>query len=99
MKKQTLLNLLTWLQINNLLYQNAIIKHNILSSIMDEFILRGISSSVIIIENNSSKRKGYKTNLVKNNDENDLYHAIRSANSNELGILSGCIYIDVNKSR
>ena len=39
----------------------------------------------------------YVANLAKNNEENDLHHAIGSAGINESGILSSCIYIDVNK--
>ncbi len=65
----------------------------------NKFILEGILSRVIIMENNSSERKGYGANLVENNKENNLHYAIRSIGINELGILSGCIYTDINKSR
>lgn len=54
---------------------------------------------IVVIENNSSKRKGYEADLVENNYENDLDYAIRAVGINELGILSNCIYTDVNKSR
>ncbi len=70
-----------------------------LSSMPDEFISKGISSRVVVMEDNSSERKDYKANLVENNEENDLHHAIRSADINGSGILSGCIYTDVNESR
>ena len=70
-----------------------------LSSMPDEFISRGISSEYVFIENDSSECKDYGTDLLKNNDENNLHQAIRAANINELGILSSCIYINVNKSR
>lgn len=69
-----------------------------LSSILDEFIYEGILSGVVIMENNSFEPEGHKVNLVKNNDKNNLYHAIESAGINKLRILSGCIYIDINKS-
>ena len=62
----------------------------------DEYIPKGISSRVVIMENDSSERKGYEADLVENNDKNDLYHAI---GINKSRILSGYIYIDVNKSR
>lgn len=65
----------------------------------DEFISWNISSRVVIMEENSSECEGYGANLTKNNKENNLYHAIRSVNINEFGILSGCIYTDVNESR
>ncbi len=51
------------------------------------------------MEDNSSEREGYGANLAENNEENNLHHAIGSAGINESGILSGCIYTDVNESR
>lgn len=51
------------------------------------------------MENNSSERKDYETNLVENNNKNDLYHAIGATGINELGILSGYIYTNINKSK
>ncbi len=51
------------------------------------------------MENDSSEREGYGANLAENNEENDLHHAIGSASINELGILNGCIYTDINESR
>lgn len=50
MRKQTLLNSLTWLQINNPLYRNVVINHDLLSSMPDEFIPEGISSRVVVME-------------------------------------------------
>ncbi len=64
-----------------------------------EFIPKGISSKVVIMENDISERKGYGVDLSKNNDENNLHHVIGSVGINESSILSGCIYTDVNKSR
>ncbi len=65
----------------------------------DEFIPESISLSVIVMENDSSERKGYGANFAENNEKNDLYHTIGSAGINESEILSGCIYTNVNKSR
>ncbi len=65
----------------------------------DEFISESISSRVIVIENDSSERKGYGAKLAENNEENDVHQAIGSAGINESGILSGCIYTDVNECR
>lgn len=98
-RKQTLLNTLTWLQINNLLYWDVVINHDILSSMPDKYIFKGILLRLIIMEYNNSKCKSYGADLVENNNKNNLYHAIRAASINKLGIMSGCIYIDVNKSR
>ncbi len=49
----------------------------------DEFIPKGISSRVVIMEDDNSKRKGYRANLAKNNEENDLHHIIRFAGINK----------------
>ncbi len=65
----------------------------------NEFISGGISSRVIVMKNDSSERKGFEANLAENNEENNLHHVIGSAGINESGILSGCIYTDVNESR
>lgn len=81
------------------MYQNVVINHDILLSISDEFIPEGISSRIVIIADNSFERKGYRANLAKNNEENDLHYAIGSADINESGILNGCIYTDINESR
>ncbi len=70
-----------------------------LSSIPDEFIPESISSRVVVIENDSFVRKGYKVNLVENNNKNNLYHVIRSVSINKSEILNGCIYTNVNESR
>ena len=66
---------------------------------LDEYIFKGILLKVVIMENSNSEHKGYGADLVENNDENDLHHAIKAAGINELGILSRCIYIDINESR
>ncbi len=98
-RKESLLNAWTWLRINNPLYRNVVINHDMLLSMPDEFISKSILSRVVVIEDDSSERKGYGANLAENNEENDLHHAIGSGDINESGILSGCIYTDVNESR
>lgn len=49
----------------------------------DVFIPASILSRVVVIENDSSKYKGYKANIIENNWQNHLHHAIRSRNINE----------------
>lgn len=66
---------------------------------LDEYIPKGILSRVVIIENNSSKRKDYGTDLMENNDENNLHHVIRATSINKSGVLSVCVYTYVNKYR
>lgn len=51
------------------------------------------------MKNDSSKHKGYKADLVENKDENNLHSAIGAVDINKLGILSSCIYTNVNESR
>lgn len=65
----------------------------------DEFISKSILSRVVIIKNDISECEGYRIDLSKNHNKNDIYHTIESADINKSGILSDCIYIDINKSR
>lgn len=99
MRKLIFFNVLTWLQINNLLYRDIDINHEILLSIPDEYIPKDISSRVVVLKKNSSERKGYGMYLMENNNENNLHHAIEVASINKLGILSEYIYTNVNNSR
>lgn len=64
-----------------------------------KFILEGILLKVIVMENDSSKRKGYGANLAEKKEKNDLHYAIGFADINKSGILSGYIYTNVNESR
>ena len=68
-----------------------------LLSMPDEFISKSILLKVVVMENNNSKYKDYRANLVENNDKNNLYYIIESAGINKLRILSSCVYTDVNK--
>lgn len=69
-----------------------------LASIPDKFILNQIVSRIVTIDQDPSKRERYRTNLEANNNENNLHHSIGSASINDSGILSSCIYIDINES-
>ncbi len=65
----------------------------------DEFILEGISSRVISMNQNSEKHEGYAADLNICNDENNLYHALGTAGIENTGLSRGCIYTDVNEAR
>lgn len=69
-----------------------------LSDILDAFIPEGISSKVVIMKNDISEHKGYRVDLSKNNNESDLHNVIGSTGINKSGILSSCIYINVDIS-
>lgn len=64
-----------------------------------KFIHKGISFRVITMKNHISKQERFDASFVENNDKNDLYHVIDSVRNNDLGILTDCIYTDVNESR
>ena len=51
------------------------------------------------MKNHISKQERFDASFVENNDKNDLYHVIDSVRNNDLGILTDCIYTDVNESR
>lgn len=88
---------MTWWQIHNLLYWKIVINYDLLSIIFEELSPKSILIRVIVIKNDNSKYKSYGANLRENNEENNLYHPIKSTIINELGIFSSCIYIDINE--
>lgn len=98
-RRQKLVDALLWLQEHNSLYRDIFINHDMLESMPDEFIPEGISSRVVIINQDSGEREGYGANLDTNNDENNLQHALGTAGIENTGLLSGCIYTDVNEAR
>ena len=97
--KQKHVDALLWLQENNLLNCNIVINHDMLESMPDKFIFKKISSRIVIKNQDSEKRKGYGANLDTNNDENNLQHALGTAGIEDSGLLSGCIYTNVNEAR
>ena len=46
---------------------------------LEDFISKGISFRIIIINQDSGKREEYKANLNTNNDENNLQHLLEMA--------------------
>lgn len=70
-----------------------------LESMPDGFISEGISSRVIIINQDSRERERYGTNLDINNDKNNLQHALGMVGIENTSLLSGCIYNNVDKAR
>lgn len=54
-----------------------------LSFISNEFISEGILLRIVVIEDNNFKRRGYRANWPENNEENNLYYAIRLTGINE----------------
>lgn len=65
----------------------------------DQFISNKNISRIDIIDQDHSKREKYRANLKINNDENKIYHAIKSASINDSGIFSSCIYTNIKESR
>ena len=98
-RRQKLVDALLWLQEHNSLYRDIVINHDMLESMPDEFIPKGILSRIVIINQDSGEREGYGANLDSNNDENNLQHALGTAGIEDSGLLTGCIYTDVNEAR
>lgn len=65
----------------------------------NKFIPKTISFRVVIMKNDISERKSHGADLFKDNNKNNLHHAIGSAGINKLGILNDCIYTNVNRFR
>ncbi|MCJ1347504.1 hypothetical protein MMC31_005729 [Peltigera leucophlebia] len=98
-RKQKIIEALTWLQQNNPHYHDVVINHTMLETMPNEFIPEGISSRIVTMDQDHTEREGYAANLSPHNDENDLHHAVHDAGLDHTGLLSGCIYMDVNESR
>ncbi len=97
-KRSKILDALFWLKQNNALYKNIKVNYILLDNWDDEFILTGIKSRVLQCDPNLDKREGYAAELGINNHENELYHAMSYVGLNDLGLLSGCLYIDIDDS-
>lgn len=70
-----------------------------LKSMPNKFIPKEISSRVVIINQDSGKRKGYGANLNTNNDKKNLQHTLGMAGIEDLGLSNGCISTDINEVR
>ncbi len=98
-KRQKILDTLTWLQKYNRLYLDIVINHDILKTMSDESIPEGISSRIVSMNQDSKEHEGYAADLNISNNENDLYHALRTARIENTGLSSGCIYTNINEAR
>ncbi len=98
-RRQKILDALTWLQEHNPLYRDIVINHDMLETMPDEFIPEGISSRVVSMNQDSKEREGYAADFNTSNDENDLHHVLGTAGMENTGLSSGCIYTDVNEAR
>lgn len=76
-----------------------VINHDMFKTMPNEFIREGISSIVVLINQNFKEYEGFEENLNINNDEHDLYHVLGTAKIKNTGFSNGCIYTDVNEAR
>ncbi len=65
----------------------------------DKFILEDISSRVVSMNQDFEEREGYAVDLNTSNDKNNPHYALGTAEMENTGFLSGCIYTDVNEAR
>lgn len=65
----------------------------------NKFILKEISSRIVIINQDSKKREWYGANHDINNDKKILQHTLGITKIKDSGLLSDCIYININKVR
>ncbi len=98
-RRQKILDTLTWLQEHNLLHWDIIINHDMLETMLVEFISEGISSRVVSMNQDFEEHERYAADLNTSNDENDLHHALGTVEMENTGLSSSCIYTDVNEAR
>lgn len=65
----------------------------------DKFISEGILSRVVLMNQDSKKRKRFVTDLNTRNDKNDLYYVFKTAEIENIDLSSSCIYTDINETR
>ena len=65
----------------------------------DKFMPVGIASYVLQFDPDISKQEGYSVDLKANSFENKLHHTFNAAGLNDLGSLSGFLYIHVNNTQ
>ncbi len=58
----------------------------------------GISNRVLQCDEDIQEREGYVADLETGNFENDLHHAVSNARISNSGLLSGCLYTDVDNT-
>ena len=51
---------------------------------------------VLECDEDNQERDDYAANLDTDNFENDLYHAIHDVEIHDFGLLSGCLYTDMD---
>ncbi len=65
----------------------------------DEFIPTSIKSCVLLYDPDSDERERYSADLNADNHENELHHSMSDAWLNDSGLLSGCLYTDIDDAR
>ena len=98
-RKAKVLEALLWLKDNITLYKDIVINLNFIDTWQEEFVLANGLSRVLEYDEDIQEREGYITDLEVGNFENNLYHAANNIRIGNSGLLSGCLYIDVNNTR
>ncbi len=64
-----------------------------------EFVPTNISSRVLQCDKDTKEKEGYVANLEIENFKNNLDHAVNNAEISDSGLLSGCLYTDVDDTQ
>lgn len=81
---------------NNLLYKDIVINFELTDTWEGEFVSAGISDRILQCDEDIQEREGYAADLDTDNFENDLHYAINNVEIGDSGLLSGCLYTDVD---
>ena len=96
MRRVVIFHALLWLGANNILYKNVIINHKEMANWEDEFVPRSIKDNIVLSPFDHSKHKDYMHNFSQDNLENDMHAAILDCNISQSGLLSGCVFSDID---
>ncbi len=65
----------------------------------DEFVPRFVEDNIVLSLSDLSKYESYTYNLSEDNLENDIHAAISDYNELQSGLLSGCVFSDIDGTR
>lgn len=85
-----------WLKDNNALYKDIVINFSLTNIWKRGFVFAKILNRVLQCDKNIYEREDYAANLKVENFKNNFYYNVNSAGIDDLGLLSSCLYTNMN---
>ncbi len=98
MRRAVVLHVLLWLGANNILYKDVIINHEEMANWEDEFVPKSVEDNIVLSPSDHSEYEGYTHDLSEDNLENDMHAVISDCNESQSGLLSGCVFSNIDRT-